>query len=618
MIDFGTWKKAWALLDARERRNAWIVLLIVILSALSAALMVGSVLPFLSVLAEPQRIQSVPALAWAYETFGFKSDYGFLIGLGVGSLVIIVLTSAMQIFRTWAVARFVMMRMHSLSCRLLAAYLQQPYEFFLDRHTGEMGTRILAETHQLVVQFLRPATEAVAAMFTIAAVLGLLLWIEPLVAVVALVSVGGVYAFIYWLSRRALKQLGILRAAANSARFRIANEALSGIKDIKLLGRETAYLNRYYKPSHKMAASVSSIQVISIVPKYALELIAFGGIILFCLILMDPQNFSSGEALGGLLPLLGMFAFAGQRLMPELQKLYQSLATMQAGAAAVDLVHDDLFGRVIGEHLQRSTLPGLQLRKYLLLENVSYHYPNSAHAGVSDISLRIRAGEKIGIIGGTGAGKTTLADLILGLLLPHNGRIIADGVGVTEANTRQWQQSVGYVPQDIFLTDASVAENIALGVPLADIDRARVEEASQIARLDQFVRSDLPNGYDTEIGERGLRLSGGQRQRIGIARALYHDADLIVFDEATSALDNATESEVMTSIEALPGDKTVIIIAHRLSTVQACDKIIVLERGRIVGYDKWEVLMAENPAFRRLAKISNAAADSETAQTRGT
>lgn len=605
MIDLNTWKKVWALLDPHERRSAGVVLGIVILGALSSALMVGSILPFLSVLAEPARIQSVPTLTWAYAVFGFESDFSFLVGLGIVALGMIVLTSAIQILNTWAVSRFTMMRIHSISYRLMAAYLRQPYEFFLDRHTGEMGTRILAETQQLVQHFLRPAAEAVAAMFTIVAIVGLLLWLQPVVALVALVSVGGLYAIVYWLSRRALKRLGHVRATANSARFRITNEALGGIKDIKLLGRESAYVSRYGTPSRDMAAAMSTIQLVSLVPKFALEAIAFGGIILLCLTLMDPQSLASEGALGDILPLLGLFAFAGQRLMPELQKLYQSLANLQAGAAAVDMVHDDLVCRAGGGELSRSIEAGLSLRKEFVLDDVSYQYPDAAHAGVSDIALRIRAGEKVGIVGGTGAGKTTLADLILGLLSPAKGYILVDGIAVTESNVRAWQRSVGYVPQDIFLTDSSVAENIALGVPPEEIDLDRVKKASRIARLDEFIRSDLPHGYATEVGERGVRLSGGQRQRIGIARALYHDADLIVFDEATSALDNRTEAEVMAAMKALPGDKTVIIIAHRLSTVQACDRIVVMEKGRIVGCDKWDVLMSKNQAFQRIAKVAS-------------
>ncbi|WP_198665073.1 ABC transporter ATP-binding protein [Tropicimonas sp. IMCC34011] len=602
MIDFGTWKKAWALLDSRERRNAWIVLGIVIVGAMSSALMVGSVLPFLSVLADPELIKTVPALAWAYDTFGFESDYGFLTGLGLAALAVIVLTSAMQVFKTWAVARFATMRMHSISHRLMRAYMRQPYEFFLNRHTGEMGTRILAETQQLVMQFLRPAAEAVAALLTIVAIVSLLLWMEPVVAMIAFALLGGSYGGIYALSRRILKKLGEVRVETNTARFRIATEALGGIKDIKLLGRESSYSARYGRPSHRMARTMATTQVISQVPKFMLDAVAFGGIILLCLFLMNAEGLASGTTLGGILPTLGLFAVAGQRLMPELSKLYQSLAHIQASSAAVDIIYDDLIVHAGSGKLPDTMPPALGLTEQLVLEDVTYHYPNAAHAGVKEVSLTINAGEKIGIVGSTGAGKTTLADIILGLLAPSTGRLFADGVEITVANLRAWQQSVGYVPQDIFLTAASVTENIALGIPLHEIDQQAIERAAQIAQIDGFIRNELPKGYATQIGERGVRLSGGQRQRIGVARALYHDADLIVFDEATSALDNLTEREVMAAIEALPDEKTVLMIAHRLSTVERCDRIVMLEAGCLIAYDTWDVLLRDNSHFRRLAQ----------------
>lgn len=606
MIDLDTWKKAWALLEVRERRTALMVLGVIVLSALSSALLVGSVLPFLSVLSQPERIETVPILAWAYETFGFKSNHGFLVGLGLATLCVIVLASIMQIFRTWSVARFATMRIHSISHRLLAAYMCQPYEFFLNRHSGEMNTRILAETEQLVNQFLRPAAEAIASLFTIVTVVSLLLWVEPIIALVALSMISCIYGLIYWLSRRALKGLGRARVEANSARFKITSEALSGIKDIKLLGRESSYVARYEKPSRSMAAALSTIEIVSLIPKFALEAIAFGGIILLCLILMDPESLEDGAALGGILPILGLFAFAGQRLMPELQKLYQSLARIQAGGAAVNVVHYDLVNQLNEGPLPRSITNGLGLSDRIVLENVSYNYPGSKLAGLNEISFDIQAGERIGIVGSTGAGKTTLADIILGLLPPSKGRIIVDGSPITDETQRAWQQSVGYVPQDIFLTDANIYENIALGVPMLEIDQVRVRRAAEIARIDDFILNDLPDDYATTIGERGVRLSGGQRQRIGIARALYHEADLIVFDEATSALDNLTELEVMSAIDALPGEKTVLIIAHRLSTVKTCDRIIVLEKGRLVGCDTWDALMDGNLAFRRIANLDTA------------
>lgn len=607
MIDLSTWKKAWALLDAREKRNAWLVLGIIIIGALVSAVMVGSVMPFLAVLADPSLIETTPVLAWAYDALGFTSTYGFLVGLGLASFTVIVLSSLIQIARTWAVTHFAMMRVHSISHRLLATYLAQPYAFFLNRHSGEMGPRVLAESGQVVGQFLRPAAEFVAACMTTIAIVGLLLWVQPVVAAVAFAVLGGIYGAIYLGTRRILRRLGKARVAANTARFRLANESLAGIKDIKLLGREKAYLDRYTEPSILMAQTQVKVLVFSSVPQFALQAVALGGIILLCLVLIDPAGVASGAALGGLLPVLGVFAFAGQRLMPELSKLYQSLAQIQAGSASVEAVHEDIVLRRSGARLTKEAVNGLGLRQSLRLEGVCYTYPNSEQSGVRDVSLTIRAGEKIGIVGSTGAGKTTLADVILGLLEPDHGKLVVDENDVTPENLRSWMKSVGYVPQDIFLTDAPVAENIALGMPPGEIDFERIRKAAQIARIDRFVEEELAEGYQTYVGERGVRFSGGQRQRIGIARAMYHEADLIVFDEATSALDNLTEAEVMDAIDALPGDKTVIMIAHRLSTVKHCDRIIVLDNGQVVGCDGWAALMSGNAAFQRIASLSDAA-----------
>ena len=605
MIDLSTWKKAWALLDAGERRNAWIVLGVIIVGALSSAVMVGSVMPFLAVLADPSHIQTTPVLAWAYDALGFTSDYGFLVGLGLACFAVIVLSSVIQIVKTWIVAHFAMMRKHTISHSLLSSYLAQSYAFFLNRHSGEMAPRVLQESTQVVDQFLGPAADFIAACLTTLAIVGLLLWVEPLVAMIAFISLGGIYGIIYVVTRYKLKRLGQIQVHANHARFRITNESLMGIKDIKLLGHEVSYLDRYKAPSMQWAQTQVHVVVLSYVPHFALQTLALGGVLLLSLVLTEPESVEAAAPLGGLLPVLGVFAFAGQRMMPELSKLYQSLAQIQSGSAAVDAVYEDFTLRKNATVLSRIPVVGLGLKQAFRLDAVSYSYPNSDQAGVREISVEIRAGEKIGIVGSTGAGKTTLADVVLGLLEPDHGRLVVDGQDISPENLRAWMQSVGYVPQDIFLIDASVAENIAIGVPPEDIDFEHIQKAACIARIDKFITDELAEGYQTYVGERGVRLSGGQKQRIGIARALYHDADLIVFDEATSALDNLTEAEVMVAIDALPGDKTVLMIAHRLSTVKRCDRIIVLDKGRLVGCDTWDALMADNETFQKIARLGD-------------
>ncbi|MGE0492784.1 MAG: ABC transporter ATP-binding protein [Vulcanimicrobiota bacterium] len=594
--DINVWRKAWALLDDRERRHAFTTLCVVIAGAISSAFMISSIMPFLAVLAEPDQIHTQPLLSWAYQYFGFSSSYEFLAGLAAASFAVIALASVIQVVKAYAVFRFSLMRMHTISHRLMLKYLRHPYEFFLGRHSGELGTRLLAESREVVLQFLRPATELIASITTVLAIVGLLLWIEPVLAVCAFLTLGSLYGSIYAVVRSYLRRLGQERLSCNSERYRIASEVFGGVKEIKLLCKEEAYLKRYAKSSHGTARSEVLVCTLSTVPQFALQALALGGILLICMVMLDRGSHSLEAAL----PLLGVFAFAGQRLTPELSIIYRSLANIQAGSASVDAVYEDLFGLDDGMSLSTDGSK-IRLKQSIRLDRISYRYPSSESAGLNDVDLTIKAGERIGIVGTTGAGKTTLADVILGLLTPQAGELLVDGVSITADNVRAWQQNVGYVPQDVFLIDASIAENIALGNAPEQIDRQKVERSASIANLEAFVREDLPQGYDTMVGERGVRLSGGQIQRIGIARALYHDADFIVFDEATSALDNVTERDVMNAVDALPGDKTILLIAHRLSTVKRCDQIVVLDKGRIVGCGPWEALMERNVTFQRIA-----------------
>lgn len=596
-----TLRKAWALFDSRERRNALLVLVIMIFAAASAAAMVFSVVPFLTVLGEPERIETSMLLSWLYELGGFQSDYDFLAALGIASFMVVLGASALQILRVWAMSRFIQMRIHSISYKLLEAYLRQPYTFFLKRHSGDMGTKILSEAQLVAQSFLGPFAQIVSGSLTTFAVIALLIWLNPLMALFVFVVLGGAYGLILFASRRAVTRLGRARADSNAKRFTVAGEALTSIKHVKVAGAERVYLHRYSAPSRLMARTVSKSAVLSQAPSFAIQAIAFGGMFSIIFMVLDETAFAEGQALGGLLPILGAFAFAGQRLMPEMQKIYSGLTQFRFAEAAIEDVYADLNIKRSGASLPDQQPANLRLNQDLRLNDLFYQYPNADKTSLSGITLKISVGEKIGIVGGTGAGKTTLADVILGLLNPLSGTITVDGVTISDANIRAWQRSLGYVPQDIVLTDATITENIAFGIPTNRIDHDKVRQAAAIAQLSSFIDNDTPSGYQTRIGERGVRLSGGQRQRIGIARALYHDPDLILFDEATSALDNLTEQEVMSAIERLPEDKTVIMIAHRLSTIRRCDRIVIIDDGRVAGIGTWDELALDNAKFRKLA-----------------
>ncbi|TVR36205.1 MAG: ABC transporter ATP-binding protein, partial [Spirochaetaceae bacterium] len=545
------YRKTLSLLTPKEKRRGALVMVMVIVMAVFETAGVASVIPFLAVLGDPDMVHTNPVLAAVYDTFSFQSVDAFLFALGAAAFGLILFSAMFRIFTHYAMNRFIEMRRHSISKRLLETYLRQPYEFFLDRHSSDMSKSILSEVDQLVSQVFRPGLQMVAYSVVLLSIVMLLLVVDPLIALGVAGVVGGSYAAIFLAVRPVLSRLGLERRRANKERFEAAGEALGGIKDIKLLGRELAYLQRFHGPSVRQASTQASNQTISQVPKFLIEAIGFGGILVLALVLMATQGGATGGGLGQVLPMLGLYAFAGYRMLPAAQHIYAGMAKLRFGAAAVDGVCEDLHQREQLAEIHKRAPQALRLEKQITLAQISYTYPNAQKPALEEIHITVPVGSSLSIIGTTGSGKTTLVDLLLGLLRPSEGAIIVDGNAVTSANLRAWQQTLGYVPQEIFLTDTTVAENIALGLPRGKIDRQQVERCARMAQAHNFITSQLPQGYDTLVGERGVRLSGGQRQRIGIARALYHMPDVLVFDEATSALDTITEKAVMEAIESL-------------------------------------------------------------------
>lgn len=605
-----TFRLVWAMLEPRERRSFWIVAAIVVVAATAAVAMLLSIMPFLNVLSDPQSIDDNRALSRIYELGGFDSDYDFLIALGVTSITIIILANLLQLLKIYAIGRFISMRTYSISTRLLEKYIRQPYTFFLNKNTGELGKQILSESEQVVNLAIKPAIDAFAALVTVFFIVSALLYLEPVISLSAFGIMGALYGVIIYSTRTLSKQLGEVRKDANTASFKIANEAMAGIKQLKVSGSERYYRDLFARPALQKAGSQRQIYQITQSPQYIIHTIMFGGIIILCLVLMIRAGAQSGSGLAAIIPTIGLLAFAGQRMLPELSMLFRSATMLAYAGPAVATVHKDLVLDSTGEALPHRAPEALRLRESLSLEGVFFRYPGADRLGLTDISLVIQAGERIGIVGSTGSGKTTLANIMLGLISPTGGHLAVDGEPVTSSNVRAWQQAIGYVPQEIFLTDLTVRENIAFGLPNDQIDETRVLEAARIAQVHDFILEELQEGYDTIVGERGIRLSGGQRQRIGIARALYDQADLVLFDEATSALDNVTEKEVMRAINALPGDKTLVMIAHRLSTLSGCDRILVLRQGEIAGFDTWAALERDCEEFRDIVQGTDFKEDS--------
>lgn len=600
-----TLRKLLSMLTPRERKQGALVLVLAFVMALFETAGVAAVFPFFLVLSDPEVVATNPYLGWAYDRGGFETHQAFLLALALVTFGVLITSALIRSLGDYTMTRFMQMRRHSLSSRLFAGYLAQPYVFFLNRHSGDMAKNILAEVEQVTMFALSPILRFTISTTMLLAVLSFLVIMDPIIALVAAMVLGTAYATIFLTIRKLISRNSARRTAADTTRYTLTREALSGIKDIRILGKEQSYLDQFHPPSIEVAKMQAANLVLGQLPKYLVEAIGFGGMLILCVVLLASTGPAANAAT--ILPKLGIYAFAGYRMLPSVQGIYRALVELRFGAKAVEVLHDEMTQLVPASSpapLHADNRDRISINKTITLETLGFAH-DGARQGLDGISLTIPTGSSVGIVGGTGAGKTTLIDLFLGLLTPQKGQICVDDTPLTPERIRAWQATIGYVPQSIFLSDTSIAENIALGLPAGQIDMARVEQVARMAQLDQFIESDLPDAYHTMVGESGVRLSGGQRQRIGIARALYHDPDILVFDEATSALDTKTEREVMRAIAGLHGQKTILMVAHRISTVAACDNIILLEQGAIAAQGSYAELIAKHQAFRDLAGVAS-------------
>jgi len=594
---------AFDLLDSVDRKRARWVLLVLVFEAFTAAMAVGSALPFFSVLSEPELIETVPALALVYSRLGFASQNDFVIAVGLASCALIVLASSLQLLRFWLVLRFSARFSRRLSERVLRIYLSQDYPFFLDAKYTVLTTHILSESQIVGEVYFRPLFEIVTGVLVITVVAAVLLWVNPLLVLFALGGIAMPYALFSWLNRRVVPRLAGERMMANRGLYSTVHEVFAGIKYLRLSGGEARYLDRFRRSADQLVKAQTLAGLIGQAPQYLLRIVILVGAIIASLMLFQPGADSSDLALAPLIPVAATFAFAAIRLLPEFSRIYQASVSMRSAQPVVRSIHEDIVRPPLID-IETDVAP-LRLRKTLAFKGVSYSYPGDRRQnGLDGINFEIQQGEAIGIVGPSGAGKTTLADLILGLLIPDQGWIEVDGIALSNENRRAWQRTLGYVPQDIHLANSSLAENIAYGFQSNELDIDKVKRAATMARLDAFVDSNLPDGYATWVGERGAKLSGGQRQRLGIARALYHDPEVIVFDEATSSLDQSTEDQFLRAVEELArtGTKTCFLISHRIESLRLCDRIIVIEAGRIVNFSSWEKLETNCDVFQKLLK----------------
>jgi len=596
-------KKIKIFIEPQEMWQLLILFISILLMALFQTLGIVSILPFMNIVMQPEIIESNRWVSWVYNSLGFVSVNSFIIFIGILVVLIIIIGNLTSALATWLKVRFAWRKNHNISSALLKKYLSLPYVYFLTQNTTDLSKNILSEVNVLTANFILPLINITVRGFIVIGILSMLLFTNVYVTILSAIILGGSYALIYFHFRNELKISGIKRLKENRLRFKTAGEALSGIKDIKVMGREAFFYHRYSKHSLKHSDLQIWIALVGQIPRYFLEIIAFGGIIAIVLYFI-----SKAGNMNEVIPMVSFFAFAGYRLIPALQEIFQSFTLVRFSQATLNRIIEDLSEKEgFSEQFlvyEKEPINPMSFNSSFQLKEVSYNYPNTHEPVLCGINLFIKSHTSIGLVGPTGAGKTTLVDIILGLLTPQKGEFYVDEVKIDENNISNWQKNLGYVPQYIYLSDDTITNNIAFGIPDEKIDRKMVEQAAKIANLHDFIISELPKGYQTIVGERGIRLSGGERQRIGIARALYHNPEVLVFDEATSSLDGITESAVIEAINNAAKFKTIIVIAHRLTTVKHCDIIYLIDKGKIVAQGTYGELMNSNASFRAMAKVN--------------
>ncbi len=559
---------------------------------------IASVLPFMQIAANPGQLLENQWLSKVYYAFNFESEREILIASGILVLVLITVSNLFKIFASWLQQKFTWDVSYQLGMRLLRVYLRKSYGFFLTHNTSELLTNLVVEVGKVTTGVLTPLCELIAQIIVSLLIFTLLIIVNPTIALVTLSVLGVAYVLVYFARRRYLTRLGKERISLNQFRFVNLKELLEGIKTFRVYGVQDFFYRRYDVVSERFSQIQPRVHLVSITPRHVVEIFAFGGVIVLLLFLI-----SRGQSLQQVLPMLTLYVLAGYRLLPALQKIYGAAIKLRHTFPTIEVLKKDLQKDVPLQQSAPIKNPISDFSAYLKLENISFHYEDASPAVISDLNVVIPKGKTIAFVGSTGSGKTTLVDLMTGLLHPQKGHIKIDDHVLSVDNALTWQRQIAYVPQEVFLFDDSVQRNIAIGQYDEEVNQKHLEKATQVANIHNFICNELPEGYQTIIGEQGVRLSGGQRQRLGLARALYRQPKVLILDEATSALDSITESAVIDSLRVFSEDLTVIVIAHRLSTVRHADCIYLLEKGRIVAEGNYEKLIQKSEVFREMVEL---------------
>jgi ABC-type multidrug transport system fused ATPase/permease subunit len=594
-------KELFSVLTSEQRRKFYILQLLVVMMAFSEIIGVASIGPFMAVIGDMGILQDDNAIAYFYRISGVNDPADFLFLMGLGVLVLLGSATALSSFTVWRLSIFSAKTGMEIATRLYTHYMRQSWLFHATGSSAQLTKQVASEALRLSDNVIQPLmlmnSRIVLSLFIIIAIF----IFNPLVAVMGLIIFSTAYLIIFSIVQKRLQYNGKIISISSTVRFRLMNEGFGGIKDIILLGRNDDFIKRFKKESEDFAYARGTNNALIIMPRYFMEFFAFGAMIGLVLILLKTQQ---GD-LGVVLPMIAIYALAGYKLLPALQQIYSSLAHIKGNLVAFESIKSDLFDSCYNEdrHSLNSSTEHITFNNFIQLENITFTYPGKNQPTLNQINLTIPANQVIGIVGPSGAGKSTVVDIILGLVQAQKGDLKIDDTPLDDGNRRAWQNSIGFVPQSIFLSEGTIAENVAFGISSDKIDLKSVKKTIKLAHLDEMV-NQLPEGIHTKVGERGVQLSGGQRQRIGIARSLYNEAKILVFDEATSALDGITENIIMDAIHDFSGKKTIIMIAHRLKTVQKCDIIFIIDEGKLIDQGTYFELIKKNDYFKRMAEYA--------------
>jgi ATP-binding cassette, subfamily B, bacterial PglK len=595
----GIFKKFWAFLSPQDRKISLLLLLMMAVGAGLEVAGISLIVPFIQLLNDPEILSQNAKLARLYQLTGAQTPRQFFMFVGVGLLGFYLLKNLYLIASIHAQNRFLARKRVELLHETLRFYLKSPYTFHLQRNSAEL-LRNVSSVSKLVDNVWLPIMTALTELMVSIVLLAFLVVVEPVVTMVAIFFIGGATVVFYRLTRKKIGRWANAQFYHIGQMSKWGYQALTGIKELKVTASEDYFLNAYTGHYRQYSDLARKSNTLSQAPRLFSETLLVWGIVSFVLIYL-----ASSRSVSSIIPTLVLFAMAAVRLMPSTNRLLLSAMQIREGSTYVDLVFKNFREAQDAQEeiSSQGRLNGVshEFTGRLTLKNITHQYPGTASPALKKISVEIQKGQSVAFVGPSGAGKSTIIDILLGLLPPTQGEVLIDDRSLGE-NISSWQKKVGYIPQQIFLSDDTIRRNIAFGIVDEEINDEQVWSALKTAQLDDFVKS-LPNGLDASVGERGVRLSGGQRQRIGIARALYHNPEVLILDEATSALDNETQSEITRAIENLAGKKTLIIISHRLSMVSKCDKIYFLRNGSLVGSGTHKELLEGNKDFSQFANI---------------